>query len=84
MINVAELAELAKEVGESDPIEWGHFNVTKDQAYHLMASGILEHYNNCEPDEQHLMILAVATHLSVENFLLNAQNLELKEAAMRM
>lgn len=84
MISIEELAELAKEVGEEDPIEWGHLNATKDQAYHLMASGILEHYNSCSAEEQHLMMLAVATHLSVENFLLHAQNIELKEAAMRL
>lgn len=84
MISVKELAELAQEVGEGDPIEWGHYNVTKDQAYSLMASGILEHFNGCEAAERNLMMLAVATHLSVENFLLHAQNLELKEAAMRL
>jgi len=84
LIKLEELVQLAKEVDEGDPIDWGHFDVTKDQAYNLVASGMLEHYSNCEPSERELMLLAVATHLAVENFVLHSKNLELKEVNMRL
>ena len=40
------LAELAREVEESDPIAWGSLDLDRDAAFRLMASQIAEQFRD--------------------------------------
>lgn len=71
MYNVDLIVEVAKEVEAGDPIDWKELAIQKEAAYRLIAAGMLEYYQDCPPTERELMLLAVATKLSVENFVLN-------------
>ena len=67
MISVKTLVELAKEVENEDPIEWGPLSIDEDTAYNIIASQVLEIYNT----NDQLTMLASITKLIVENFVLN-------------
>lgn len=66
-----QLVELAKEVEMGDPIDWGMLAISEDDAYRLMAGGVLDNYLSTDKDTREMMLLAVATKLTVENFVLN-------------
>ena len=77
MLTLIELVELAKEVEITDPIDWGMLNVTEDDAYTLIASGILDLYQSLETDEHRdQMLLSSLVKLTVENFVLNLKLLQ--------
>jgi hypothetical protein len=67
MISVKTLVELAKEVENEDPIDWGTLSIDEDTAYNIIASQVLEIYNT----NDQLTMLASITKLIVENFVLN-------------
>ena len=67
MISVDQLVELAKEVENEDPIDWGMLSIDEDTAYRIIASQVLEIYNT----NDQLTMLASITKLIVENFVLN-------------
>ena len=62
---IRNLVLLAKEGEAMDPIDWGDLNITKDQAYVMMATHVLEMERN------HLTDGAIIVKLLVENFVLN-------------
>lgn len=66
------LAELAKESDTIDPDIWNYLSVSRDEAYELMASSVLEMANGIDDENAVLpVIMASMTHLLVENFILN-------------
>lgn len=65
------LVDLAMEVELGDPIDWGLLRITEKQAYQMMASQLLEQFDNVNKDDMMPVILATATKLLVENFVLN-------------
>ena len=67
------LVELAMECELSDPIDWGLLHITEKQAYQMMASQLLEQFDNVNKKDMIPVILATATKLLVENFVLNLQ-----------
>ncbi len=67
MISVDQLVELAKEVENADPIDWGMLAIDEDNAYRLIASQVIEIYNT----NDQVTMLASITKLIVENFVLN-------------
>lgn len=67
------LVELAMECELSDPIDWGLLHITEKQAYQMMASQLLEQFGNVNKEDLMPVILATATKLLVENFVLNLQ-----------
>lgn len=71
MHNLDLLVELAQETEEGDPIDWTGLSIQKESAYRLIAAGMLEYFEGCAETERELMLLVVATKLSVENFVLN-------------
>lgn len=81
------LAELAREVEESDPIAWGTLDLDREAAFRLMASQIAEQFQGHEAagvarDEQLVIALASSVKLAVENFVLHQRlMLALREAA---
>jgi hypothetical protein len=67
------LVDLAMECELSDPIDWGMLHITEQQAYQMMASQLLEQFDNVNKKDMIPVILATATKLLVENFVLNLQ-----------
>ena len=70
---VANLVMLAKEGEAMDPIDWGELNITKEQAYVMMATHVLQMERN------HLTDGAIIVKLLVENFVLNVKLLGKKK-----
>lgn len=66
---VALIADMAKEVGNSDSIDFGTLAMDEDAMYHMMAINVLEKYHDNIQNE--VVMLATITHLLVENFILN-------------
>ena len=69
---IRNLVILAKEGESMDPINWGNLNITKDQAYVMMAAHVLEMERN------HLTDGAIIVKLLVENFVLNCKLMGIK------
>jgi hypothetical protein len=67
------LVELAMECESADPIDWGMLHITEKQAYQMMASQLLEQFSTVDKKDMVTVILATATKLLVENFVLNLQ-----------
>ena len=67
------LVELAMECESADPIDWGMLHITEKQAYQMMASQLLEQFGNVNKEDVMPIVLATATKLLVENFVLNLQ-----------
>lgn len=70
-ITVPQLAELAKESGAVNPIDWGNFDITEQYAYELMASNVIEQFSDIPEDQRLVVAMATVTKLLVENFVLN-------------
>ncbi len=70
---VKQLADLARETDEQDPIDWGQLKVTEDQAYEMMASNVLEQFTGIPEDQRLTVAMATVTKLLVENFVLNVK-----------
>lgn len=72
MIKVNDLIDLAKEVENEDPIDWGMLNISEDDAYKLIAANVLEMFNAWSASENRdIVMLATVTKLVLENFVLN-------------
>ena len=71
-----QLVELAKEIDSVDPIDWGTLEISEDNAYALIADGVLENYLSTDADCRDMMLLAVVVKLTVENFVLNLKLLQ--------
>jgi hypothetical protein len=67
------LVDLAMECETEDPIDWGLLHITEKQAYQMMASQLLEQFDRIEKEQIVPVVLATATKLLVENFVLNLQ-----------
>lgn len=66
------LADLALEVAEGDPVDFGLLPISEREAYLLMATHIAENYGE-RKDKDTLTLMAVVVNLLVENFVLNLQ-----------
>lgn len=80
MLTLQQLVDLAQEVETTDPIDWAMLAIDETSAYKLIASGILEHYESIESDEEKLQMLLISlVKLTVENFVLNIKLLQQQE-----
>lgn len=70
---VKQLAELARESDDQDPIDWGELKITEDHAYEMMASNVLEQFSSIPEDQRLTVAMATVTKLLVENFVLNVK-----------
>lgn len=77
MVSLLEaVIETAKAVESEDPIDWGMLEISEDSAYNLIASGMLEQHLATDPKDREVMLLAVATKLLVENFVLHLKQMK--------
>lgn len=65
------LTELSLLVGTGDNVDWGELAIREEDAYRMMASHVLELMEKYHPSDQQVTLMAVATHLMVENFVLH-------------
>lgn len=66
------LAELAMIVASADKaVDWGDLAIREEDAYKMMASHVVELIENHQHDDKLITMMAVATHLMVENFVLH-------------
>jgi hypothetical protein len=70
-MNVDQLIELAREVENGDPIDWGMIPIKEEDAYRQMAEQVLEMMKSHNPADRQTVALASITKLLVENFVLN-------------
>ena len=63
--DVAFLVDLAMEVELEDPIDWGLLRITEKQAYQMMASQLLEQFDEVNKADLIPVILATATKILV-------------------
>jgi len=66
---IQTIAELAQEAELTDPIDWGLLNIDEPTAYRMMASHVVEQFQDSADHE--LVMLSTITKLLVENFVLN-------------
>jgi len=76
-MKLEQLIQLAKEVELADPIDWSELSISEDAAYTLIASSILEQYENSQIDS--VVLLSTLTKLTVENFILHMRLLKYRE-----
>jgi hypothetical protein len=74
-INLKTVEELIKEIELADPIDWGMLRIDEEDATRLIASSVVEHYEeNIKPmteiDREYVVISSIAK-LTLENFVLN-------------
>ena len=69
-VYIERIAKLAQEVEIGDPIDWGMTEIKEEDAYKLMAMGVVNQFDKYTVDEREIMI-ATITKLVVENFVLN-------------
>lgn len=72
-IDLDTLIDLAFEVNEGDPIDWGVFKDGKDQTLRMVGTSILEQFDKDVTDEHKLIMLSVITKLVAENMILHAR-----------
>lgn len=65
------LTELSMIVGSTDFVDWGELAIREEDAYRMMASHVLDLMEKYRPSDQQVTLMAVATHLMVENFVLH-------------
>ena len=70
-ISVKQLAQLAREVEITDPIEWGELSIQEDVAYEMMAASVIEMMMKLKDDEKEVVAMASIVKLLVENFVFN-------------
>jgi hypothetical protein len=75
-MNIEQLAELAREVENGDPIDWGMIPIREEEAYRQMAAQVLEMMKSYNAADRQRVALAAITKLLVENFVLNYQLME--------
>jgi hypothetical protein len=74
------LVDIAQEVEGQDSIDWSKLAVSKEAAYKMVATSILEMFDKSEYTfDDKVIIMSTITKLTVENMLLNIRVLTLSE-----
>lgn len=78
-IDLELLVDIAQEVEGQDAIDWSKLAVSKDAAYKMVATSILEMFDKSEYTfDDKVILLSTITKLTVENMLLNLKVLTLE------
>jgi hypothetical protein len=72
-IDLDTLIELAFEVNEGDPIDWGMFKDGQEQTMRMIGASILEQFDKEMTDEHKLIMMSVITKLVTENMVLHSR-----------
>jgi predicted class III extradiol MEMO1 family dioxygenase len=74
-MNLKAVEELIKEIELADPIDWGMLRIDEEDATRLIASSVVEHYEEnikpmAETDRDYVLVSSIAK-LTLENLVLN-------------
>lgn len=74
-LNLDAVVALISEIDQQDAIDWGMLNIGEVEATRLLATSVIEHYEqNIQPmqgiDRDYVIVAALAK-LTLENFVLN-------------
>lgn len=73
-IDLDLLIDIAMEVDDADPIDFGRLSVGKQEAFKMIGTSILEQFDKEEyTEEDKIILLSTLTKLTVENFLLHTK-----------
>jgi predicted class III extradiol MEMO1 family dioxygenase len=76
-MDLKTVEELIREIELADPIDWGMLNISEDDATRLIASSVVEHYEeNIRPmsdRERDYIVVSSIAKLTLENFVLNVK-----------
>lgn len=75
-ITVKQLADLAMQVELNDNIDFGLLPIMEQESYEMIAASTLGMLNGKSLANQIAILLATVTHLTVENYVLNATILQ--------
>ena len=70
---VGRLVGLAREVEIRDNIDWSQLNVTEQEIYETMASGVIDQMYSLPEGHRESVGMATIVKLMVENFILNTK-----------
>ena len=70
---VGILVDLAKDMDIKDSVDFASLNISKDQAFELMANTVIEQFFVVPEDQREVVMLASLVKLLVENLVLNAK-----------
>jgi hypothetical protein len=71
-ISLVTLVDIAMSIDEEDPIDFGILGQTKESAFAMVGSSVLEMFDKAEyNDDDKLILLSTITKLTVENMVLN-------------
>lgn len=68
---VKQLAALALESDVKEPIDWSKMEITKEQAFLMMANNVVDQLETVNEEHRSTVAMATITKLLVENFVLN-------------
>ena len=74
-LDVEVLIKLISEIDREDSIDWGMLNIGEEAATRLLATSVIEHYQQniapmADTDRDYVIVAAIAK-LTLENFVLN-------------
>ena len=76
-IDLQAVEELIRAIELADPIDWGMLNIDEDDATRLIASSVIENYEeNIRPmpeSERDYIVVSSIAKLTLENFVLNVK-----------
>ena len=81
IITIEEVMDLAFQFDAHDPIDWGKIRDAKEHAMRMIASSVIEQFqeSTLDADEEKIVMIAAITKLTTENMLLYTELMELKK-----
>lgn len=70
---VANIVELAQEAAKVDPIDWQNLKISSEQIYQMMASSVMEQFDQIPIETRNIVAMATITKLLVENYVLHVK-----------
>lgn len=74
------ISKLLDEMTAEDSIDMGQLSISEEESKNLIISSMIEHYSNLRDicnnrDDVEISLLAMATKLALENFILHSQRI---------
>ena len=71
MMHPYQVIELAKQIEETDPIDWSDLPLNRESIYFVLGTTVLERVAKTQSaSEREIILLASVVKLTVENFVL--------------
>jgi hypothetical protein len=71
MMDPYQVIELAKQIEETDPIDWSDLPLNRESIYFMLGTTVLERVAKTQSaSEREIILLASVVKLTVENFVL--------------